>query len=51
MLPEGVCITPSLLTIEPNTSQLPVQVTNLTNGPIVITPNMALCHMALNLGA
>ena len=45
VLPEGVCITPSLVTIEPNTSQLPVQVTNLTNGSIVITPNMALCQV------
>ena len=44
-LPCGVEITPTLLNMTHNTGTVPIQISNLTGGPIVVCPNSALCQV------
>ena len=43
--PCGIEITPTLLNMTHNTGTVPIQISNLTGGPIVVCPNSSLCQV------
>jgi hypothetical protein len=44
-LPADVEVTPTLLNYDHKNSRIPVQVSNLTTSPVVISPNSVICQL------